>query len=325
MAVYDGAYQDPVPEAQAVPGGGFAKFINIAGGLTSLALVVGIGVWGYKLMVRDVSGVPVVRALEGPMRVQPDDPGGRPADHQGLSVNDVAAHGAAAPAADRLVLAPRPVGLTEEDKPAAALAVAEDAAERPGDPQVQALVDQLIAGVKPLDAPEPAPETVPETVPVPVAARAADIVQPEPLAPVTAETLAEPQPAVFTGPGLARSLRPQLRPSGVVRARAEAGAQAPVAASGVQDIDPASLPVGTRLAQLGAFDSAETARREWDRLDGRFGDYMDGKARVVQEASSGGRAFFRLRAMGFDDIHDARRFCAVLTAEGVDCIPVTVR
>lgn len=312
MAVYDGPYQDPVPEAQAVPGGGFAKFINIAGGLTSLALVVGIGVWGYKLMVRDVSGVPVVRALEGPMRVQPEDPGGRPADHQGLSVNDVAAHGSAAPAADRLVLAPRPVDLTDEDKPAAALVVAEDAAKRPGDPEVQALVDQLIAGVKPLDAPETAAE--------PAVARAADIVQPEPLAPVSTETLETPQPAALSGPGLARSLRPQLRPSNVVQARANRPE-----ASGVQEIDPASLPVGTRLAQLGAFDSAEAARREWDRLGGRFADYMDGKARVVQEASSGGRGFYRLRAMGFDDIHDARRFCAVLAAEGVDCIPVTVR
>ena len=41
-----------------------------------LALVVGIGVWGYKLLVRDVSGVPVVRAVEGPMRIQPENPGG---------------------------------------------------------------------------------------------------------------------------------------------------------------------------------------------------------------------------------------------------------
>ena len=56
----------------------------------SLALIVGIGVWGTKLIMRDVSGIPVVRAAEGPMRIQPENPGGLPADHQGLSVNDVA-------------------------------------------------------------------------------------------------------------------------------------------------------------------------------------------------------------------------------------------
>ncbi|HBS49363.1 MAG TPA: sporulation protein SsgA, partial [Rhodobacteraceae bacterium] len=33
----------------------------------------------------------------------------------------------------------------------------------------------------------------------------------------------------------------------------------------------------------------------------------------------------RLRAMGFDDISDARRFCSALVAGGADCIPVTTR
>ena len=61
------------------------------GAVVSLALVAGLGVWGYKLTVRDVSGVPVVRALEGPMRVLPTDPGGKLATHQGLAVNAVQA------------------------------------------------------------------------------------------------------------------------------------------------------------------------------------------------------------------------------------------
>ena len=69
---------------------------NWAGAAVSLALIVGIGVWGYKMLARDVSGVPVVRAASGkPMRVQPEDPGGSPAMHQGLAVNRVAADGTA--------------------------------------------------------------------------------------------------------------------------------------------------------------------------------------------------------------------------------------
>ena len=47
--------------------------VNLLGAVTSLALVVGVGVWGYKLVIRDVSGVPVIRAAEGPMRIQPED------------------------------------------------------------------------------------------------------------------------------------------------------------------------------------------------------------------------------------------------------------
>ncbi|CAN0602350.1 unnamed protein product [Ectocarpus sp. 12 AP-2014] len=54
----------------------------------------------------------------------------------------------------------------------------------------------------------------------------------------------------------------------------------------------------------------------------QFGDYMVGKEPVVQEAKTGGRAFYRLRAAGFTDLADARRFCAVLVADGANCIPV---
>jgi len=45
----------------------------------------------------------------------------------------------------------------------------------------------------------------------------------------------------------------------------------------------------------------------------------------VQSAVSGGRTFYSLRAAGFADISDARRFCAALSAEKADCIPVVAR
>ena len=86
-----------------------------------------------------------------------------------------------------------------------------------------------------------------------------------------------------------------------------------------------TLPAGTRLAQLGAFESPEVAREEWARLNVKFEDYLEDKDRVIQKAESGGRTFYRLRAMGFDDLNDARRFCSVLVAENADCIPVTTR
>ncbi len=52
---------------------------------------------------------------------------------------------------------------------------------------------------------------------------------------------------------------------------------------------------------------------------------MNGKDRLIQRAESGGRTFYRLRAMGFDDLADARRFCSALVAEEAACIPVVVR
>ena len=96
MAEIDYAQGTPPASERA----GYSGIINMAGAMMSLALMVGVGVWGYKLLSRDVTGVPVVRAVEGPMRVQPADPGGEPADHQGLAVNDVAARGSAAAPAE---------------------------------------------------------------------------------------------------------------------------------------------------------------------------------------------------------------------------------
>ena len=68
-ADYDDYYEHGgyTPGHAAGDGGGrWQRLINGAGALTSLALMAGIAVWGYKLAVRDVNGIPVIRALEGP-------------------------------------------------------------------------------------------------------------------------------------------------------------------------------------------------------------------------------------------------------------------
>ncbi len=284
--------------------------LNVAGALASLALVAGIGIWGYKLMVRDVSGVPVVRALEGPMRVQPEDPGGREAAHQGLAVNAVAAQGIAEAPADRLTLAPNPVELADEDQPASVVSEPNAAVDDVKEGSVQSMVDRLIAEIMPDQARDE------NSV-----ARAATQ-----MAPMAAGSTAQDEttaviPAVVKGPGPARSLRPQPRPA----RSGQPVAASPAVVRPVIEVEAASLPAGTRLAQLGAYDSAEIARQEWDQMAGRFGDYLEGKSRVIQKASSGGRIFYRLRVAGFDDLSDARRFCAVLVAGAADCIPVITR
>lgn len=51
--------------------------VNWIGVLMSVVLIIGILVWGYWLIVRDVIGVLVVRALEGLVCYVPEDPGGR--------------------------------------------------------------------------------------------------------------------------------------------------------------------------------------------------------------------------------------------------------
>jgi len=290
---------------------------NVAGAAVSLALVIGIGVWGYKLLVRDVTGIPVVLAASGEMRVRPENPGGELAKHQGLSVNVVAAEGAAGKPADELRLAPQPVDLMPEDHVLQATVEAPPPLDLTRDGQVpdvaaalnsgnvDDLVAQLTQGVTPLSDLSADANAV-------VASLSQSVVD-------EVQAAEERVVAALDAPGVRQSLRPKRRPA--VRA-----VVTPAAISNTtSEVDAASLPVGTRLAQLGAFDSAEVAREQWDQLSGRFSEYMGDKQRIVQKATSGGRVFYRLRVMGFADIGEARRFCSALVAQNADCIPVVTR
>jgi hypothetical protein len=109
-----------------------AAYANIVGAVISLAVFVGIVTWGAQTVLRDSSGVPVVRALEGPARIAPEDPGGLLVAHQGLTVNEVAGSQAIGSANDPLQLAPRPINLQAEDQPIQSLLTRDTAAEEAG-------------------------------------------------------------------------------------------------------------------------------------------------------------------------------------------------
>ena len=89
MVVYSRSEQStPDPEG-AEDSRALGSVANWIGALVSLALVIGVSLWAYRLVVRDVSGVPVIKASSEPMRVAPQNPGGTAALNQGLSVNQV--------------------------------------------------------------------------------------------------------------------------------------------------------------------------------------------------------------------------------------------
>ena len=303
------------------PGPGAGKSIgtlaNWLGALVSVALIVGVAVWGYRLLVRDVSGVPVVRAVEGPSRILPDDPGGALAVHQGLSVNTVASVGSAAPPPDRLVLAPAPQGLEDEDAPSASLSVEAASEAEENETTETSPATGEVAGVDDLVAR------------LTEGATALGAQEPETTAAQVAMAVSESLPEPMRAGGFGVSLRPVVRPASLATldraAQPASTALAPGQPDVAREVSADAIPEGTRLAQLGAFDSPEVARAEWAKLSQRFGEFMAGKERVIQRAESGGRTFYRLRAMGFADLSDARRFCAAFVAEKADCIPVVTR
>ncbi len=323
------------------------RLVTLAGAAASLALVVGFGIWGYRLAVRDVLGVPVIQALDGPMRVAPDDPGGEIADHQGLAVNGVAAVGTAAPLPEKLALAPRPVDLAEEDAPGlvglAPLGLASVSAPTaalmsapvsvPG--EIAPVAGDLALAATPLtESASPTAVAVDAALAealglAPSELASSDLAPADPSAdPVAAEPLPGATDALAAEPApegaITLSPRPRSRPTGIQLGAAPA-AVAALALAAPAEVDPATIPAGTRLVQFGAFNTADEARTEWALLQGRFGELMDGKGLVLQPAESGGRTFYRLRAAGFDDEDDARRFCAAFVAQSATCIPVPQR
>lgn len=338
-----------------------------AGALASLALVAGVTLWGYGHVKRDVSGVPVVRALEGPMRVAPEQPGGQIADHVGLAVNAVKAGGAAEPLPETLVLAPEDDALAPEDRPVPELAPAPGAAETAGAgapaaggapleaanpplPLVEARLQAPASAAGPgLAAADPGEAEAADAAAAPSSGAAPDpkdAVQPHAAAIAEALAAAGLEPGREEAPGVeteaeaaaaaveesAPTSAPAPAPATVQRPAPRPATRLDTAATsasflrlGEDDAELPTVPPGTRLVQLGAYDSIAQARAGWAEFSNRFGPLMAGKSRVLQQAEAGGNTFWRLRAAGFDDLAHARRFCAALVAERADCIPVVAR
>ena len=330
---------------------------NCAGAVASLALTAGVAAWAVDMTMRDVSAVPVIAALEGPMREAPRDPGGTVAPFQGLALSDITSGGPAAPPPEEIVLAPSPAPL---DAPALAERIAaktEEDAIRQAEAEALAAtpetapVETVLAAVEIEEAPlamemdvDPvedmtAEEVVAEEAPVlslqdSIQQALAEAVQDEEL------SASATDPVAATAPAVASSVRPRARPSTAARlafAPVTLPTEAPAQEAGTQvasldatlpparDADASLLAPGTRIVQLGAFDSESEARAAWDRLDARFGDYMHGKQRLVERAQSGGRDFWRLRVVGFENADASRRFCSELLARDATCIPLTHR
>lgn len=282
---------DAVAESVPSIGAGASAVMGWLGALTSVVLVGGLGYWVYDLATRDAREIPVVRAMVGPARTAPEDPGGFEAAHQGYAVNNLASDEADLPLAERVVLAPAEIGPTEEDAaPGAAPGAAADPVASMRD-AVEGALSELLGG-------DP---DVSRTVPSELGT-----------SPRSARVPASPRPV--QRPDRDIVTRASITPASFVM---------PVSASPI--LDPAEIPTGTRLVQLGDFASEAEAEAAWARLTIQFSDFLDSKSRVISPAPSAGQERYRLRAFGFDDLAEARILCAALIAEQADCIPVRKR
>ncbi len=273
---------------------------RIAGAAVFVGVIGAMGLWAYDLGTRDAADVPVIRAMEGPARIQPEDPGGLTAAHQGLEVNSVLAGQPAPRIVDTTPIPPPPVLLAEEDGPQGELVLA---------PQTSLL--------EPADLPmPPGDETLALVQPDPslTAPLAGPSLEDAIAAALRDEAAASSPPAAATGTG------PLRRPANLARSAAARQPAPPPIAREV-----ASVGAGARLVQLGAYDSEDLTRKAWAQLVASHGDLLGDRSLYVERTTANARVFYRLRVAGFDTSAETGALCEALRARSVDCIPVTLQ
>ena len=81
----------------------------------------------------------------------------------------------------------------------------------------------------------------------------------------------------------------------------------------------ASSVAGTHLVQLGAFSSAEAAKRAWGILSAKNSD-LDGFEFASSKINVKGKTLYRMAAAGFGNQQAAEAMCAGIKAKGGNCI-----
>ena len=302
-------------DASLIPG----NMRRMAGAAVFVGLVAMLGLWSYRLGTRDAAEVPIIRAMEGPTRLEPADPGGIRAAHQGLEVNGVLA-GKPAQVAEAKVAVEAPA-LAPEDTAQGELVLSAPAA----------MAERVIAEsgelpMPPADGGDALTLGGPEAASLPGEPDAED---------------ADAAGALETAPAVAGP-RPMNRPANLVVARAKpaapvaepavvkkpattAAATPAVAKAAAAEHEVAGLQKGTRLVQLGAFDSEAITRKAWDQLVARNPDLLASKSLYIERTTANARVFYRLRVAGFTNTDQTRDMCEALRGRGVDCIPVTLQ
>ena len=285
---------------------GAVVYANIVGSIISLIVFLGIVGWGTQMILRDSSGVPVVRALDGPMRTTPGEPGGVLASHQGLTVNEVSSSQIKLPVKDTLQLAPRPIDLQAEDQPTSILMAASGFLE--ADPSL------IVASQEPFIPDVKLPKLDNNNAVHMVTRSNSERTVPKLISNEKASLAGSNTVMAVVELGPTHSLRPRRRSFVSIKSQVSKY----VARS------PQVISLGTPMAQLGTFSSKKIAMHAWINLSKKHGDYLVGKQHIILKAVVGGGTIYRLRVQGFADQGEARRLCSALNSQNAECYSVVM-
>lgn len=296
---------------------------KLSGAAVFLALILALALWSFRLGTRDATEVPVIKAMAGPTRVEPDDPGGVKAAHQGLEVNTVLAGKTAPMPREMPPAAPEPTVLVAEDAPQGELVLAAPAAMA-----AKVLDEEMLDdGDLPMPPQEDTtilPADVDVDAPIEVAALTDAAAGPRPRNRPSNLVVSRPKPvAAAAKPADSRPAEPKAATPKAAKAPEPAKATQVASAAPAREVS--GVRSGTRLVQLGAFDSEEITRKAWSQLVARNPDLLSSKSLYVERTTGNARVFYRLRVAGFTSSEQTRQMCEALRARGVACIPVTLQ
>lgn len=324
----DQSYDEYDPDVEGVST--FARIrgavSTIVGALVALALLMALGIWFYRLGVRDAQNVPIIRAATEPAKTRPEDPGGVVAPHQDMESYE-AAGGEPIGQAAAAVIATQPPAPKPEDVPMALLEATQDAAAAPAADAEQTPVAAEVSEpltAQPATEPSvagpqeaqtlPAIETAPATAPTPA----------EPELEIALNTTAEqpvadePAQELSSGTTFAPRQSPLVTPRPAdLRARLAAAKEAQ--ARNVDDLAARAAASKVQI-QLAADPSEAAIRLRWNKIRKSNEDLLRDRALAIQTTVSGGTTFYRLRVGPFKDAAEARALCQALKGRGQDCI-----
>ena len=260
--------------------------VNWAGALLSIIILITLIIWGFSLNVSDSAEIPVVKAKIKELRVVSEEPGGQIVNYQGLSVNNVQEQGKAQSAATRIILAPEPIKLIEED---VNISIIENSGVT-NEPKVSSLnnvdgenkkeIINVLDGISPF------------AVVISVIPKIRNLYGTHSLDKIIENNDGDLTP----GP------KDKINPTNEV-----------------------SLKPGTNLVQLGYYSTKQKAQKVWSDLIINNSSVFKNKKRIIQNVNIRGNNSYRLTVVGFSGWGESRDFCVFLRDFLPTCLPMRAK
>jgi len=160
---------------------------------------------------------------------------------------------------------------------------------------------------------------------------------PPPAKPITGPLPSQSDNAAITGQGTPAATPAPLKPavqtvtpatSGTAASSASKSsatpkpadtAKADAAKTKTTDTASASAKGGT-IVQIGAFDSTDTANKQYASVASSYGLFLSGTSKRIEKVETPKGTFYRTSFAGFATPEKAKSFCSALKAAGHDCI-----